>query len=194
MTAKSRDTRGTAAKMGRTVSVFGANDATEGQELYEQALGVGAVLARLGYAVANGGYGGTMEASAAGAKQAGGRTVGVTCSLWRSMPNRHIDRLIATDSLFARLEKLLEVGDAGYVVLAGATGTLVELATAWEMMCKGMLARRPLVCLGSFWRPVIELMAAQRPQCGELVAVVDSPRELDKFFPPVPGRRGAEQA
>jgi hypothetical protein len=172
----------------RVVCVLGANDAEEGGELYELARATGAALAELGYVVANGGYGGTMEASAAGAKQAGGRTIGVTCSLWRSRPNRHIDRLIVTDSLPARLAKLLEVGDAGYVVLPGATGTLVELATAWEMMSKGLLARRPLVCMGHFWRPVIELMISQRPGCGELVAVADSPRELARSFPPV--RRG----
>ena len=193
MTAKPRDAHKPAAKTGRTVSVFGANEASEGQELYEQAHDVGAVLAGLGYTVANGGYGGTMEASAAGARGAGGATIGVTCSLWRSEPNRHIGSVIVTSSLSARLEKLLELGDAGYVVLAGATGTLVELATAWEMMCKGMLARRPLVCLGSFWLPVIELLAAQRGKCGELVAMVDSPRELEKYFPPVPDRPAVEQ-
>jgi hypothetical protein len=168
----------------KVVCVFGSNDARKGDETYELARSTGAVLAGLGYTVANGGYGGTMEASAAGAKQAGGRTIGVTCSLWRSRPNRHIDQVIVTDSLFARLERLLEVGTAGYVLLPGATGTLVELAAAWETMGKGLLAARPLVCMGQFWRPVIELMVAKRAECGELVAVADSPQELARYFPP----------
>jgi hypothetical protein len=172
----------------KVICIFGANDPQPGEKLYELARSAGAVLAGLGYVVANGGYGGTMEASAAGAKQAGGRTIGVTCSLWRSRPNRHIDQVIVTGSLFGRLQRLLELGNAGYVVLPGATGTLAELAVAWEMMSKGLLGRRPLVCLGRFWRPVIELMVPQRPECGELVAVADSPQELARHFPAI-GRR-----
>jgi len=51
------------------VSVFGANDAREGDEAYETARAVGRKLAESGYAVANGGYGGTMEASARGGRR-----------------------------------------------------------------------------------------------------------------------------
>ncbi len=51
--------------------------------------------------------------------------------------------------------KLIELGDA-YVVLPGATGTLVELATAWEYRNKGLIKRKPIVVLGDFWNPVLE--------------------------------------
>lgn len=167
------------------VTVFGSNDVREGDAAYETARSVGRKLAELGYAVANGGYGGTMEASARGAKEAGGRTIGVTCSLWREAANAYIDETIVTDSLMQRVAKLVELGLAGYVVLPGATGTLVELAVVWEQMAKGLMSRRPLVCVGNFWRPIMKLMAQAKPGSEGLVSVVPGADELERFFPPV---------
>jgi len=77
---------------------------------YDLAEQVGAELARLGYAVANGGYGGAMEASAKGAKGAHGRTIGVTCPAWSSQPNRFLDCVVETDCFRDRLFKLIEMG------------------------------------------------------------------------------------
>ena len=167
----------------RTVAVFGAYDAAEGSAAYELARSVGRKLAELGYAVANGGYGGVMEASARGAKEAGGATIGVTCSLWKTRANRFIDRCVQTDSLAQRVATLLELGTGGYVALPGATGTLRELATAWEAMCLHPDARRPLVCVGGFWRPLVEMMTAARPGCEEVVSLVETAEELGRFFP-----------
>jgi predicted Rossmann-fold nucleotide-binding protein len=57
---------------------------------------------------------------------------------------------------------LVERGDA-YVVLPGGTGTLVELALAWEMMNKSALSssvggRKPLLVWAPYWQPVIECL------------------------------------
>ncbi len=164
------------------VAVFGANDPREGHEAYELARAVGRRLAELGYIVANGGYAGTMEAAARGAKEAGGFTLGVTCSLWKSKANTYIDQVIQTADLYSRVRKLIELGEGGYVVLPGATGTLVELSLVWELMAKGFLPPRPLVCLGGFWRPLIEMMSRQRPRALELIAAVESPSELSRYF------------
>ncbi len=168
-----------------TVSVFGSNSPTEGDEEYDLARRTGRRLAELGYAIANGGYGGTMVASARGAKEAGGSTIGVVCSVWSSRANSYIDRTVRTSDLLERLQRLIELGGGGYVVLPGATGTLVELATVWEMSAKRLLTRRPIVCVGGFWRPVIELMTGARPGCEDFVAVVEAPEELVEYFPKV---------
>jgi len=164
------------------VAVFGANDAVEGDMAFMQAHEGGKALARLGYQVANGGYGGTMEASSRGAKSLGGQTIGVTCSVWKSSPNPYIDRIISTENLSERIDTLIHAGTSGYVVLDGATGTLAELACVWELTAKGQLDRRPIVCLGDFWRPVVELMAQERPSSAEYVSFVETPRELSKHF------------
>jgi len=169
----------------QVVSVFGSGDPRPGETDYELAMAVGKRLAELGYAVANGGYGGTMEASARGAMSAGGDTIGVTCSIWSSSPNKFIDRMIATASLQERLSKLIELGRSGYVVLPGATGTLAELAWVWELSCKGLMQSgpRPIVCVGPFWRPLIDMMNSARPSCADSVTLIDSPEELETFFP-----------
>ena len=168
----------------KVVSVFGANDAAEGSEAYQTARAAGCVLAKSGFVVANGGYGGTMEASARGATECGGQAIGVTCTLWNSRPNRFITRVVETHDLSERVNKLIELGTGGYVVLPGATGTLVELAMVWERMCKGLLQRRPLVCVGRFWGPLIEMMTSQRAASGEMAVCVTGPDELARCFSP----------
>jgi len=166
-----------------TIGIFGGHDVRETDVAYHHARAVGGVLAGLGYAVANGGYGGTMEASARGAKEAGGRTVGVTCRVWASPPNRFMDEIIQTADLFECAQRLLEVGRGGFVVLPGGTGTLVELAMAWELLATRQVPPRPLVCMTSFWRPVLELMIRQKPRLSDLVSMAESPGELGKYFP-----------
>ena len=61
-----------------TVTVFGSSRPKPATPDYETAYALGSELARAGFVVCNGAYGGTMEASARGAKAAGGSTVGVT--------------------------------------------------------------------------------------------------------------------
>jgi predicted Rossmann-fold nucleotide-binding protein len=68
-------------------------------------------------------------------------------------------------------------------VLPGATGTLAELATVWELVCKGLMPRRPIVCVGSFWRPLIGMMSSARPASAEFVAMIDAPGGLREHFP-----------
>ena len=165
------------------VTVFGSADPPAGSEQYELARAVGRVLACQGYGLANGGYGGTMEASARGAKEARGLTVGVTCSMWKSKPNAYIDRVEQTADLPARLDKLISLGHSGYVVLPGATGTLVELAMVWELKAKRFLPPVPIVCLGEFWKPLLNIMASARPGIERAVRIVDTPENLRAIFP-----------
>ena len=148
----------------RIVTVFGSAAPRRGEQLYETARQVGAGLARLGLTVCNGGYGGTMEATARGAREAGGHTIGITCrALGRPGANAYIREVIETTTLTERLETLLRLGRA-YVVLPGGTGTLAELALCWEMRNKGLIeAARPLVLLGDWWRPVVDCVARVQP-------------------------------
>lgn len=170
---------------GNVVAVFGSSDGVEGEVAYELARATGKELARLGYVVATGGYGGMMEAASRGAKEGGGSTVGVLCSIWKSHANRWVDRVVQTDNLRQRMESLVELGTAGYVVMAGANGTLSELAHVWERKTLREMHDRPLVFVGRFWQPLIDLMAGARASSRVHVTVVDSPRELASVFPPL---------
>jgi uncharacterized protein (TIGR00725 family) len=166
----------------RAVCVFGANDPRPGEAAYDQAAAVGRALAACGCTVVNGGYGGTMEASARGARAAGGRTIGVTCDAWTTPPNAFLDEEVRTATLLERLTTLIDLGRSGYVVLPGATGTLAELAFVWELLAKKLLTGRVLACLGGYWQPVIDLMTDARPSAAAYVRLVARPDDLRELF------------
>jgi hypothetical protein len=143
----------------KVVTIFGSSLPGEASQAYREARQLGKLLAGAGFAVCNGGYRGLMEASARGAREAGGHTIGVTCEIWPRPANPWIVEEVRTPSFAARLMTLLERADA-YVVLPGGTGTLAELALAWEMMNKSSLAgsvggRKPLLVMSPYWQPVI---------------------------------------
>jgi uncharacterized protein (TIGR00730 family) len=139
----------------RVITVFGSSRPKEGDAQYEAARELGAKLVAAGFAVCSGGYGGVMESVSRGAKDAGGRTLGVTAKFFARTANPWIDEEIRVDTWRERLFTLIERGD-GFVVCPGGTGTLVELAVVWEMLNKGVMRGKPLVAIGEFWRPVIE--------------------------------------
>lgn len=146
----------------KTVTIFGSSLPGEGSAAYEEARLLGRYLAESGFVVCNGGYRGLMEASARGAREAGGHTVGVTCTIWPASANLWIAEEVRTGSFLERLLALIERGDA-YVVLPGGTGTLAELALVWEMMNKSSLAktvggRKPLLVMERYWQPVVECL------------------------------------
>lgn len=146
----------------KTITIFGSSIPGEGTEAYQDAQQLGRQLAEAGFAICNGGYGGLMEASARGAREAGGHTVGVTCDVWPFAANRWIAEEVRTPTFMQRLLTLIERGDS-YVVLPGGTGTLAELALVWEMMNKSALSRsvggrKPLLVMVPYWQPVIECL------------------------------------
>lgn len=161
-----------------TVSVFGTSRTRPGEPTFVLAEQVGRALAQAGFVVANGGYGGTMAAGAKGAAEAGGAVVGVTCSAFKnSVANEYVSREIVTESLDERLATLVRIGQA-YVVLPGGTGTLLELATVWELKNKKFLDRhKAIVFLGEFWKPLVDLVSVDDPRSIERVAFAQGPVE-----------------
>ena len=163
----------------RIVTIFGTGRAKPGDTAYTLAEETGRLLAEAGFTPANGGYGGTMLAAAKGASQAGGKTIGVTCSAFKSsVANEYISQQIVTSSLDERLEKLIELGQA-YVVLPGGTGTLLELAKVWELKNKGFLReRKPIILVGEYWKPLVDLVAIDDPDSGRYIYQVDKPKQV----------------
>jgi uncharacterized protein (TIGR00730 family) len=161
------------------VSIFGTGRAQPGEPAFVLAEQVGRALAQAGFTIANGGYGGTMLAAAKGAAQAGGKVIGVTCRAFqRSAANEFVTREVVTDSLQERLQNLIKAGRA-YVVLPGGTGTLLELASVWELKNKGFLDKgRPIILAGEFWRPLVELVAKDDPRCTQYVAFAAGPEQV----------------
>lgn len=139
----------------RVITVFGSSRPAEGDPPYAEARALGRALAGAGFVVCSGGYGGVMEAVSRGAKDAGGRTLGVTASTFRSRVNRWVDEEFRVVTWEERLFELVRRGE-GYVACRGGTGTLVELAVVWEMLNKRIMRHKPFAILGGFWEPVLE--------------------------------------
>ena len=138
------------------VTVFGSSRPRKGDLDYEEALILGRSLAKHGFAICTGGYGGVMEAASRGAKEAGGKTFGVTAEFFKNARlNRWVDEEVRVNTWEERLFELIRRADA-FVACKGGTGTLVELAVVWEMLNKAVMAAKPFAVLGDFWRPVLD--------------------------------------
>ncbi len=163
----------------KIITIFGTGRVTEDQAVYALAYKTGMVLAQAGFIIANGGYGGTMLAAAKGAAEAGGEVIGVTCSAFKSgKANEYVTREVVTHSLDERLKTLVELGRA-YVVLPGGTGTLLELAKVWELKNKGFLkANRPIILIGGFWKPLVDLVATDDADSRRYVELTDDPNRV----------------
>ena len=167
----------------KTIAIFGTSKASPDQEVFKLAYSIGYALAKQGFIIANGGYGGTMLASAKGAFQAGGKIIGVTCSAFgRGPANKYISEEIHTDSLDQRLHKLLELGDA-YIVLPGGTGTLLELASTWELKNKHLApANKPIIIVSDFWEPLAKMMAQIDPDSTKYIESAAGPEDILKIL------------
>jgi predicted Rossmann-fold nucleotide-binding protein len=136
-----------------------------------------------------------MEASARGAKTAGGRTIGIIADVFAPMKaNNWIDTMVTSPTLIDRMMELINRGDA-YVILKGGTGTLLELAAVWELMNKGLRKEGPIVILGKFWSGVVETLKEElawegRTSCAKYVTIVDSPAECVSFIKQQLGAHG----
>jgi len=139
----------------RIITVFGSSRPREDHADYLEARALGRALAEAGFAVCSGGYGGVMEAASRGAKEAGGKTYGITAAFFKPRANAWVDTEIRMNTWQERLFELVRMG-AGFVTCKGGTGTLVELAVVWEMLNKSVIRGKPIVALGEFWSPILD--------------------------------------
>jgi uncharacterized protein (TIGR00730 family) len=138
------------------VTVFGSSRPREGDADYEEARILGRALAKHGFSLCSGGYGGVMEAVSRGAKEAGGKTVGVTTDFFKTAKlNPWVDEEVRMKTWDERLFELIRRANA-FVACKGGTGTLVELAVVWEMLNKSVMTGKPFAVLGDFWQPVLD--------------------------------------
>jgi len=139
----------------RIITVFGSSRPQETDAEYREARDLGHALADNGFSVCSGAYGGVMAAVSRGAKDAGGKTYGVTADFFGAQANPWIDVEVRVATWHERLFELVRLAD-GFVACKGGTGTLVELAVVWEMLNKSVMTPKPLSVLGDFWTPIIE--------------------------------------
>lgn len=139
----------------RIVTIFGGSKCNENSLEYEQARRVGQLVAEAGLTICTGGYLGVMEAASRGARERGGRVLGIVMNQFKAEPNRYLTDKVATAHFYERLQNLI-IRSIGFIALRGGMGTVTEISLVWNKLQTGVIDRRPLVLLGDCWRPVVE--------------------------------------
>ncbi|HEC97648.1 MAG TPA: TIGR00725 family protein [Nitrospirae bacterium] len=116
--------------MKRVIAVIGGRRVKKG--LLLMAEDVGRLIAERGAVLLCGGLGGIMEASAKGAKDAGGLTLGVLPQDDKGHANPFIDIPVATGLGIGRNVIIARTADA-FVAIGGQYGTLSEIAFSLQL-------------------------------------------------------------
>ncbi len=145
--------------VGPCVTVFGSARVTDTHPYYQLGREVGAGLARLGFTVMTGGGPGMMEAANRGAREAGGRSVGINILLpMEQSANGYLDRTVTCRYFFVRKVLLFKYSYA-FVALPGGLGTLDELTEALTLIQTRKVLHYPVVLIGAaYWRGFTELL------------------------------------
>jgi uncharacterized protein (TIGR00730 family) len=169
------------------VSIFGGSLPEVGSPVYVEAQTLGELLARAGYTVATGGYGGVMEAASRGAAEAGAHVIGVTTNRFDEWgrgggdPNQWVMEEIKFPTLRERLYHLVAFANAA-VALRGGIGTLNEVALTWSLIQTGEIKPRPFVLLGSVWGDMLNRFYGEgeyiRSEHMEIWRCVETPEEV----------------
>jgi uncharacterized protein (TIGR00730 family) len=149
----------TLADLPPAVSVFGSARSKPDSREWELAEGLGAALARAGYAVITGGGPGVMEAANKGCVEAGGLSVGLGIELpFEQGLSEWVDVGIDFRYFFVRKTMFVKYAQA-FVVLPGGFGTMDELFEALTLVQTKKVTRFPVVLMGrGYWQGLIDWM------------------------------------
>ena len=167
------------ADVERAVTVFGSARTKEDHPYYELARQLGAALARAGFAVTTGGGPGIMEAANRGAKEAGGKSVGVNINLpMEQKPNPYVSQIVSFRYFFVRKVMFLKYA-CGTVIFPGGFGTMDEFFELLTLQQTGKIPRMPIVVMGSdYWQGLLDWL--DRTMCEEYRHI--SPEDQDLFY------------
>lgn len=144
---------------GKIITIFGGSKCKPDSTEYQDAIAIGARLAEAGFTICTGGYLGVMEAASRGAREKGGRVLGIVMNQFKSEPNRFLTDKVATDHFYERLQNLI-TRSVGFVALRGGMGTVTEISLVWNKLTTGVIGKRPLVLVGDCWKPVVDAWKA----------------------------------
>jgi uncharacterized protein (TIGR00730 family) len=170
------------------VSIFGSARVRPGDDTYEKTVEIARKLAQNGYHIITGGGPGIMEAGNRGAREGGGKSVGLNIHLpMEQEPNGFADVKLSFNYFFVRKVMFVKYAQA-YIGMPGGFGTLDEIFEAITLIQTKRIKPFPVILVGTdYWKPLwkwIEgTLLAQKlisPADLDLVTILDNPDDVVK--------------
>ena len=157
--------------VGPSVTLFGSARFKEDSPYYGLGRQIARRLAESGFTIITGGGPGIMEACNRGARDVGGRSIGVNILLpFEQGANPYCDQVLTFNYFFVRKVMLVKYSYA-FVILPGGVGTLDELYEAITLIKTGKLYDFPLVLVGSaYWKGLLDWMRTTLVPAGAIDA------------------------
>ena len=165
----------------KIVTIFGGSRCGENSVEYKQAKAIGAFLAEAGFTICTGGYLGVMEGASRGAREKGGRVLGIVMNQFKAEPNRYLTDKVATNHFYGRLQNLID-RSVGFIAIRGGMGTVTEVSLVWNKLQTGVIEKRPLVLLGEGWREVVNSWQRNLAVSDTDVALLDFADTAEEAF------------
>lgn len=146
------------SKIGPCVSIFGSARTKPDNKYYKLAEEIAYKLVKEGYGVISGGGPGIMEAANKGAKDGGGKSVGLNIELpFEQKPNDYIDRDKSIDFNYFFVRKTIFLKySQGFIGMPGGFGTIDELFEALTLVQTNKIAQFPVVLVGKpYWEGLL---------------------------------------
>ncbi len=175
--------------VGPCISIFGSARFEESHPYYQQAKQMGSLVSQLGFTVLTGGGPGIMMAANQGAREAGGKSVGVNIELpFEQKHNPYLDIGVDIKYFFVR-KVLLFKYSFGFVVFPGGFGTIDEMFEALTLIQTKKMPWFPVVIIGvDYWNELkaqihhMNLENTISPEDESLFLVTDDLDEALKYI------------
>jgi len=167
----------TFSELGPCISVFGSARTSTGTKWYEEAKLFGKLIACEGFGVITGGGPGIMQAANHGAKEVGGKSIGIGIELpFEAGMNKYVDLGVECRYFFTRKVMFLKYSQA-FIIFPGGVGTLDEMFEAITLTQTGHNITYPIVLVGKeYWSGLIDWMKDQLLGSGRM-----SEKDFDLF-------------
>lgn len=163
--------------VGPCITIFGSARLKEGTPEYQQTCEIAGKIAKLGFTIMTGGGPGIMEAANRGAKEVGGRSVGVNIELpFEQNPNPYMDRSVDIRYFFVRKVLLLKYS-YGFVIMPGGFGTLDEFFETITLIQTKKISQFPIVVMDKEYHQELMRYVDKMIERGTV-----SPSDKDLFY------------